>query len=57
MEAPDEVDEILQHDEKSGARILKPAQSAFWGSYSGYVADPDEFPWEVAWNSVFHLAR
>jgi hypothetical protein len=27
----------------------------FWGGYSGYFADPDGHPWEVAWNPEFPL--
>jgi hypothetical protein len=50
-----EVDAVLQHAEQAGARILKPAQTAFWGGYSGYFADPDGFAWEVAWNPGFLL--
>jgi catechol 2,3-dioxygenase-like lactoylglutathione lyase family enzyme len=45
-----EVDEILKQAEQAGARILKPGQAAFWGGYSGYFADLDGIPWEVAWN-------
>ncbi len=32
----DEVDLVLAEAESAGARFLKPAQKAFWGSYSGY---------------------
>jgi len=46
----DEVDELLALAEASGGTILKPAQEVFWGGYSGYFADPDGHPWEVAWN-------
>ncbi|HXX13766.1 MAG TPA: VOC family protein [Candidatus Eremiobacteraceae bacterium] len=52
----DEVDAVLAEAEAAGARILKPAQQAFWGGYSGYFADPDDFPWEVAWNPSFPIA-
>jgi catechol 2,3-dioxygenase-like lactoylglutathione lyase family enzyme len=45
-----EVDAVLAEAEAAGARILKPAQDAFWGGYTGYFADPDGHPWEVAWN-------
>jgi uncharacterized protein len=45
-----EVDGVLARAEAAGARILKPAQDVFWGGYSGYFADPDGHPWEVAWN-------
>ena len=38
-----------------GGCILKPAQEVFWGGYSGYFADPDGHPWEVAWNPFFPI--
>ena len=41
---------MLAEAEAAGGTILKPAQDAFWGGYSGYFADPDGHPWEVAWN-------
>lgn len=46
----DEVDEILAQADAAGGSILKPAEEAFWGGYSGYFADPDGHAWEVAWN-------
>jgi uncharacterized glyoxalase superfamily protein PhnB len=51
----EEVDAVLDRARKAGARILKPAEDAFWGGYSGYFADPDGHPWEVAWNPHFPL--
>lgn len=45
-----EVDAALDAAKAAGATILKPAQQAFWGGYSGYFADPDGHPWEVAHN-------
>lgn len=52
-----EVKEVLDEAEAAGAKILKPAQEAFWGGYSGYFADPDNFPWEVAFNPSFPIAE
>ena len=52
----DEVNSVLAEAESAGARILKPAQEAFWGGYSGYFSDPDGFLWEVAWNPSFPIA-
>jgi uncharacterized protein len=52
----EEVDRVLAEAEECGARIMKPAQEAFWGGYSGYFADPDGFLWEVAWNPFFPIA-
>ena len=42
---------------EAGAEIVKPAQDAFWGGYSGYFRDPDGFYWEVAWNPQLPLGR
>ncbi len=40
---------------RAGGTVLKPAQDAFWGGHAGYFADPDGYPWEVAWNPGFGL--
>ncbi len=50
-----EVDALLAEAERAGGRILVPAEDKFWGGYSGYFADPDGHPWEVAWNPFFPL--
>jgi catechol 2,3-dioxygenase-like lactoylglutathione lyase family enzyme len=50
-----EVDALLAAAEAAGGRILKPARDAAWGGYSGYFADPDGHPWEVAWNPGFAI--
>jgi catechol 2,3-dioxygenase-like lactoylglutathione lyase family enzyme len=52
----EEVDAVLAEALAAGARLLQPAQKVFWGGYSGHFADPDGFPWEVAWNPAFALA-
>jgi uncharacterized protein len=53
----EEVDSVLEEAEAAGAKILKPAEDAFWGGYSGYFSDPDGFAWEVAWNPSFEIAE
>jgi uncharacterized protein len=52
-----EVDVALDAAKKVGATILKPAQEAFWGGYSGYFADPDGHLWEGAYNPHWKLAK
>jgi catechol 2,3-dioxygenase-like lactoylglutathione lyase family enzyme len=52
----DEVDQVLAEAETAGAKILKPAENAFWGGYSGCFADPDGHVWEVAWNPEWTIA-
>ncbi|MDR2983078.1 MAG: VOC family protein [Puniceicoccales bacterium] len=49
----EEVDEVLKLAENAGAKIIKPAQDAFWGGYHGYFSDPDGHYWEVAWGPMF----
>ena len=51
----EDVDAVLVEAERAGAKILKPAEEKLWGGYSGYFADPDSYPWEVAWNPGFEL--
>jgi len=51
-----EVDAVLAEAAAAGATILKPAVEAAWGGYSGYFADPDGHPWEVAWNPAWMIA-
>ena len=41
------VDAILAEAERAGGAIVKPAQSAQWGGYFGYFADPDGNLWKV----------
>ena len=45
-----EVDEVMEHAQGAGAKIIKPAIDTFWGGYAGYFQDPDGHLWEVVWN-------
>jgi uncharacterized protein len=45
-----EVDEIIRDLRSKGVKIVKEPQKVFWGGYSAYFADPDDFRWEVAFN-------
>ena len=50
-----EVEAVLAEAAAAGGRVIKPAQRAFWGGYSGYFSDPDGHLWEVAHNPGFPL--
>ena len=52
-----EVDAVMEQAGKAGAAIVKPAQDAFWGGYSGCFKDPDGHLWEVAWNPQWELTE
>lgn len=48
-----EVDEIINDLKSKGVKIVKEPQKVFWGGYSSYFADPDNYHWEVAYNPFF----
>jgi uncharacterized protein len=48
-----EVDEIISDLKSKGVKIVKEPQKVFWGGYSAYFADPDDYHWEVAYNPFF----
>jgi len=48
-----EVDDIISDLKSKGVKIIKEPQKAFWGGYSSYFADPDDYRWEVAYNPFF----
>lgn len=45
-----EVQSVFDAVVRAGARPVKPPQDVFWGGHSSYVADPDGFLWEIAFN-------
>ena len=49
------VDGAFEQALAAGAQALKVPQDVFWGGYSGYVADLDGHPLELAWNPFFPL--
>jgi uncharacterized glyoxalase superfamily protein PhnB len=53
VETADAVQPALDAAAAAGGVVLKPATRADWGGISGYFADPDGHPWEVAWNPSF----
>ncbi|MFI5272019.1 MAG: VOC family protein [Ktedonobacterales bacterium] len=51
----DAVDAAIADALAAGGTLLKAAEQADWGGYSGYFADPAGYPWEVAWNPFFPM--
>jgi uncharacterized protein len=48
-----EVDGIISDLKSKGVKIAKEPQKVFWGGYSSYFVDPDDYHWEVAYNPFF----
>ena len=55
VETEADVARMLDEAVAAGATLLKPATKADWGGVSGYFADPDGHPWEIAWNPGFAI--
>lgn len=55
VSSKEEVDVVFEHALAVGAKPMKKPQSASWGGYSGYFADPDGYLWEVACNPFTDL--
>ena len=56
MASEAEVDAAYEKAISVGATPLKAPDKVFWGGYSGYYADPDGHPWEIAFNPFWELA-
>ena len=50
-----EVDALFAHAVSVGAKPVKQPQEVFWGGYSSYIADPDGYLWEIAYNPFTDL--
>ena len=51
------VDAVVTRALACGATLLKAPTATDWGGYSGYVADPDGHPWEIAHNPFWTLTE
>ena len=45
----DSVEVVMQKLVAAGGTILRPADIPKHGGFRGYVADPDDHAWEIAW--------
>jgi uncharacterized protein len=50
VSAREEVAPLMKRLAKAGGHILRPADAPPHGGFRGYVADPDDHAWEIAWN-------
>lgn len=55
VDTPEEVATSLDAAVAAGGSLLKPATLIDWGGTSGYFADPDGHPWEIAHNPHFSI--
>jgi predicted enzyme related to lactoylglutathione lyase len=53
---PDDVQPTLDRLARCGGRILRPADAPPHGGFRGYIADPDDHAWEIAWNPAWPIS-
>ena len=51
----DEVDGLIDRLAAAGGHILRKGDAPPHGGYRGYVADPDDHAWEIAWNPAWAI--
>ena len=52
----EEVQAVLDRLSRYGGRMLRPADAPPHGGLRGYVADPDDHAWEIAWNPAWPIS-
>jgi catechol 2,3-dioxygenase-like lactoylglutathione lyase family enzyme len=50
-----DVQPLIDKLARSGGKILRPADAPPHGGFRGYVADPDDHAWEIAWNPAWKI--
>ena len=50
--AKEDVEPLIDKLLSTGGTILRPADAPPHGGFRGYVADPDDHAWEIAWNDA-----
>ncbi|WP_070152062.1 VOC family protein [Sphingobium phenoxybenzoativorans] len=53
--AREDVFAVISALESAGGRVLRPADAPDHGGFRGYVADPDNNAWEIAWNPAWSI--
>ncbi len=53
--AKDEVQSLLERLAGAGGKILRNGDVPPHGGFRGYVADPDDHAWEIAWNPAWPI--
>jgi catechol 2,3-dioxygenase-like lactoylglutathione lyase family enzyme len=50
-----DVGRVMDRLVNAGGRVIRPADAPPHGGFRGYVADPDDHAWEIAWNPAWHI--
>lgn len=50
-----DVQRVIDRLAAAGGRVLRPADAPPHGGMRGYIADPDDHAWEIAWNPAWAI--
>ncbi|MBV2142093.1 VOC family protein [Falsochrobactrum sp. TDYN1] len=51
----EDVEPLMEKLVQAGGKILRPADAPLHGGFRGYVTDPDDHAWEIAWNPAWTI--
>ncbi len=52
-----EVEPLMERLVAAGGQLLRPGSAPTHGGFRGYVADPDDHGWEIAWNPAWTIDK
>lgn len=55
VSAKEDVIPLMNRLAAAGGVIIRPADEPPHGGFRGYVADPDDHAWEIAWNPAWRI--
>ncbi|MBJ6132643.1 VOC family protein [Ochrobactrum sp. Q0168] len=55
VEQKSDVAPLMQRLVEAGGTLLRAADAPPHGGFRGYVADPDDHAWEIAWNPAWQI--
>ncbi|KAB0572349.1 VOC family protein [Brucella pituitosa] len=50
-----DVEPLMEKLVQAGGKIVRPADAPVHGGIRGYIADPDDHAWEIAWNPAWSI--
>jgi len=50
------VQPVIDRLARFGGKVLRPADGPPHGGFRGYIADPDDHAWEIAWNPAWPIS-
>lgn len=56
VKTKEEVEPVMEQLLRHGGKLLRKADAPPHGGFRGYVADPDDHAWEIAWNPSWPIS-